>query len=193
MVRPQLDADGEARLLARFAAGDLGAARALTAALGPRILATATRMLGDRAEAEDVTQDAFLRLWQGAGEWEAGRARVSTWLTRVAMNLSIDRLRRRRGSPLDAIAEPADEAPSVAAEMQASARAEALRRALAELPDRQREAVVLRHIEGLSNPEIAEMLEIGVEAVESLTARAKRGLKALLADRKEELGLWDDN
>jgi RNA polymerase sigma-70 factor (ECF subfamily) len=59
------------------------------------------------------------------------------------------------------------------------------------LPDRQRQAVVLRHLEGLSNPEIAEVLGIGVEAVESLTARGKRALVAALSDRKEELGHGD--
>ena len=71
------------------------------------------------------------------------------------------------------------------------ARAAALQTALAALPDRQRQAVVLRHIEGLSNPEIAEVMEIGVEAVESLTARGKRALAAALADRREDLGFDD--
>ena len=176
-------------LLKRYAAGDAAAAQALTRSLAPRILGTATRILGDAAEAEDVTQEAMLRLWQSAADWETGKAKVSTWLTRVAMNLAIDRLRRRRGTPLDAIEEPADERPSAEADLQARARSEALRRAMAELPDRQREAVVLRHFEGYSNPEIAAILEIGVEAVESLTARGKRALKALLAHRKEELGI----
>jgi RNA polymerase sigma-70 factor (ECF subfamily) len=68
----------------------------------------------------------------------------------------------------------------------------ALDAALADLPGRQRQAVVLRHIEGLSNPEIADILEIGVEAVESLTARGKRALTAALAGRREELGYSDD-
>ena len=60
------------------------------------------------------------------------------------------------------------------------------------LPERQRQAVVLRHIEGLSNPEIAQVLGIGVEAVESLTARGKRALAAELAPRRSELGYDDD-
>lgn len=75
--------------------------------------------------------------------------------------------------------------------MQADRQA-ALEAALAALPDRQRQAVVLRHIEGLSNPEIAEVMDIGVEAVESLTARGKRALTALLSGRKAELGYEDD-
>jgi RNA polymerase sigma factor (sigma-70 family) len=68
----------------------------------------------------------------------------------------------------------------------------ALQAALAALPDRQRQAVVLRHIEGLSNPEIAQIMDLGVEAVESLTARGKRALAAQLAGRRDELGYTDD-
>ena len=75
-----------------------------------------------------------------------------------------------------------------AAAMQDRQRAQALEQALADLPVRQRQAVVLRHIEGLGNPEIAEIMDIGVEAVESLTARGKRRLAASLANRREELG-----
>jgi RNA polymerase sigma-70 factor (ECF subfamily) len=76
--------------------------------------------------------------------------------------------------------------------MQAQARAEALQEALMQLPDRQRQAVVLRHIEGLSNPEIAQIMDIGPRAVESLTARGKRALEAMLLGRRAELGFEDD-
>ena len=65
--------------------------------------------------------------------------------------------------------------------------------AMALLPDRQRQAVVLRHIEGLANPEIAHVMDIGVEAVESLVARGKRGLAALLSGRRAELGYDDED
>ena len=93
---------------------------------------------------------------------------------------------------LDAIPEPEDDAETPAEAMQQKSRQVALQEALNELPDRQKQAVVLRHIEGLSNPEIAEIMEIGVEAVESLTARGKRALAKLLATRKDELGYSDD-
>ncbi|MBS0125406.1 RNA polymerase sigma factor [Thetidibacter halocola] len=187
------DRDDET-LLAAYAAGDAAAARALTARLTPRVLAHAYRMLGgDRAEAEDVTQEALLRLWRAASEWRAGEAKVSTWLYRVTANLCIDRLRARRGNTdLDAIPEPEDGAPSAIDGMQAQARAEALQAALMQLPDRQRQAVVLRHIEGLSNPEIAQIMDIGPRAVESLTARGKRALEAMLLGRRAELGFEDD-
>ena len=189
------DATSEASdeaLLARYAAGDPVAARALVARLTPRVFAVARRMLGSEAEAEEVSQDALVRLWRIAPDWRAGEAQVSTWLYRVTVNLCTDRLRRRRDMPLDPEADYADDAPPVEQRLQDADRAAALERALASLPERQRQGVVLRHLEGLSNPEIAEILGLTVEAVESLTARGKRGLKAQLAAQRTELGYGDD-
>ena len=180
-------------LLVAFGNGDLQAARALTLRLTPRVVGYAARLLGgDRAEAEDVAQDAMLRLWKVAAEWRQGEAKVTTWLYRVVTNLCTDRLRKTRGVGIDSIPEPEDDAPSAADRMQDMARARALDQALQQVPDRQRQAVVLRHIEGLSNPEIAAIMDLGVEAVESLTARGKRALATQLADRRAELGYEDD-
>ena len=179
-------------LLVLYANGDRAAARALTLRLTPRVLAFAQRMLGNRAEAEDVAQEAMLRLWKVAGDWRQDRAKVSTWLYRVASNLCTDLLRRRRSVPLDGIAEPEDGHPGVVAGMIDQDRALALEAALALLPERQRQAVILRHLDGFTNPEIAAMMDIGVEAVESLTARGKRSLAAALAGRREELGYGTD-
>ena len=109
----------------------------------------------------------------------------------VPVPLHTDRLRarqRRRSEALDDVPEPADGAASAVAGMIEADRMAALDAALASLPDRQREAVVLRHIEGMSNPEIAEILQIGVEAVESLTARGKRALAAILSGQRAALG-----
>ncbi len=181
-------------LLVLYAGGDPAAARVLTARLAPIVHAHAWRLLGDAAEAEDVTQEALLRLWKIAPDWRQGEAKVTTWLYRVTANLATDRMRRRRGGnlTLDAIPEPEDDRPGAEAQMQEAARAAALREALATLPDRQRQAVVLRHIDGLANPDIAEIMSIGVEAVESLVARGKRGLAAMLTGKREELGYQDD-
>ena len=176
-------------LMVLYANGDQSAARVLTLRHAPRVLALAKRMLTDGAEAEDVTQEAMLRLWKHAGEWRQGEAKVSTWLYKVASNLCLDRLRRKKGADLDAIPEPADDRPDADQVMMQDERANALNAALAKLPERQRMAVSLRHIEGLSNPEIADVLEISVEAVESLTARAKRSLKAELESQKDQIGL----
>lgn len=178
-------------LLVLYANGDKAAARVLTMRLTPRVLGYATRILSDPAEAEDVAQDAMLRLWKIAPEWRQGEAKVSTWLYRVVANLCTDRLRRRRNVGLDTIDEPADDSPNVEDNLQNQSRAMALNAALDRLPERQKQAVVLRHLEGLTNPEIADVMKIGVEAVESLTARGKRALAADLADQRAELGYYD--
>lgn len=178
-------------LLARYAKGDNAAARELARRLLPRLMGVAQRMLSDVAEAEDVVQETMLRLWKIAPDWQEGEAQVSTWAYRVAMNLCTDRLRKRRflsDTPLDAMPDPADASQDVEDRMQEDARARALHHAIADLPERQRAAMVLRHFEGLSNPEIAAIMDIGVEAVESLTSRGRRTLKQALADRREELG-----
>ncbi len=182
----------DADLLRAYASGTQEAAAELARRLLPGALAQATRMLTDRAAAEDVAQDAMMRLWRQAPVWRAGEAQVSTWLYRVVSNLCIDQLRKRkRTTPLDAIADPADPGESAADQMQTQSRMAALSDALAQLPERQAQAVALRHLEGRSNPEIAEIMDISVRSVESLTARGKRALAAILAGRRAELG-YDD-
>lgn len=185
--------DADSALLRRYAEGDPAAARALAARLTPRVFGHALRVLGDGAEAEDVTQDALLRLWRIAPDWRPGEAQVTTWLYRVTANLCTDRLRKRRGGVrLEEVAEPADPADSAEARLQKRARHDALQDALDQLPDRQRQAVVLRHLEGLANPQIAAILDIGIEAVESLTARGKRALAKALENRRDALGYDDE-
>ena len=186
---PREEEDAEAALLERYAAGDAGAARLLTVRLAPRLFAHAHRVLGDGAEAEDVTQEAMLRLWRQAPDWRAGEAKASTWLYRVVANLCTDRLRaRRRQAPMEDAARVEDGAESAADRLQRQSRLAALRDALAGLPERQAQAVALRHLEGLGNERIAEIMDINVRAVESLTARGKRALVAALARRRDELG-----
>ncbi|MEL6463492.1 MAG: RNA polymerase sigma factor [Pseudomonadota bacterium] len=182
--------EDDAALLARYARGDAAAARALTLRLVPRVHAQAYRLLGEATEAEDVAQEAMLRLWRIAPEWRSGDAQVSTWLYRVVANLCTDRLRKRRRASvaLDDVAEPADPAQGVEARLQDDARHTALRRAIAALPERQRLALTMRHFDGASNSEIAAALGVSVEAAESLTARAKRALALALRGRVGALG-----
>jgi RNA polymerase sigma factor (sigma-70 family) len=192
----QNDTSDEA-LMVLYANGDRHAALALAQRVTPRVLGYAARMLGgDRAEAEDVAQETMLRLWRIAPSWRQGETKVTTWAYRVATNLCLDRQRSRKRKAQT----PLDDAPEVAAGGRSADgtlieadRMAALEAALAELPERQRQAVVLRHIEGLTNPEIAAVLEIGVEAVESLTARGKRALAAILSGRKADLGYEDEH
>lgn len=195
MPRDTLAPVSDEALLVLYANGDRDAARALTLRLAPRVMAYAARVLGDRAEAEDVAQEALMRLWRIAPDWRQGEAKVTTWLYRVATNLATDRLRkriRRRTEPLEDAPEPADPGAGALVGLIEADRMAALQSALNALPDRQRQAVILRHIDELANPEIAEVMQIGVEAVESLTARGKRALTAALAGQKAMLGYEDD-
>lgn len=151
----------------------------------PRLIALATRMLGDRTEAEDVAQDVFARLWKQAPRWRTGQARFDTWLHRVALNLCYDRLRARRELPIDDDADPGmanalDPAAPPDAHWESHARQQQVRHALAALPVRQREALVLCYYQELSNAEAAGLMEISVEALESLLSRARRNLRTQL-------------
>ena len=182
----------DAELLARFAQGDRAAAQVLTARLAPVVYAQAFRMLGDRAKAEDITQDSLLRLWHAAPDWQVGQAKVTTWLYRVTSNLCIDKMRKRKRQSSDAVPEMPDDGPDMERRLQDLARAQALRAALSDLPDRQKQAMVLRHLEGLPNLDVAQIMQISVEAVESLMSRGKRSLADALAPQKKALGLEDD-
>ncbi|MEL6267205.1 MAG: sigma-70 family RNA polymerase sigma factor [Pseudomonadota bacterium] len=177
----------EGALIAAFAAGDGRAAERLTAMLLPGAFRQAWRLLGDEAEAEDVAQEAMLRLWRQAPDWRPGEARASTWLYRVTRNLCIDRMRRRRATTdIDDVPEPVDPVPMVLERLAAAEESRALARAIGRLPARQRDAVLLRHFEGCSNPDIAERLDCSVEAVESLLARARRQLASRLRGAGED-------
>ena len=173
-------------LILAFADGDRQAAQQLTERLMPKIHAHAYYRLGNIADAEDVTP--FLRLWQFAPRWEQGNAHVSTWLYRVVSNLCKDRYRRPKLEDLDVAKEPTDETQSPADEIDDHYRQKALYGAMSLLPENQRLAVQFRHIDELTNPEIAEIMGLSVEAVESLTARGKRKLIEVLASYKTELG-----
>jgi RNA polymerase sigma-70 factor (ECF subfamily) len=147
----------------------------------PRLLALATRMLGDRTEAEDVAQEAFVRIWKQAPRWKEGEARFDTWLHRVALNLCYDRLRGRREDALDDLPEYADPGPGPEALVENKARQAQVQIALAGLAPRQREALVLTYYQDLPNIEAAALMNITVDALESLLARARRSLRAQLA------------
>lgn len=179
--------DGEHTLMARVAAGDQVACRLLVDRYLDRITAYARRVLGDQVEAEDVAQETFVRLWTHASRWEPRSAKVGTWLHRVAHNLCIDRFRKRREVLMDELPDRPD--PAVGAEevINQADVAKVVEAAVAALPERQRAAIILCHHQELGNIEAAQVLDVSVEALESLLTRGRRKLRETLRDRVPEL------
>lgn len=163
----------------RVAAADVQAYNELVHSHLSSIHGFAYRLLGQQQEAEEVTQETFLRAWQRANTYEP-RARVSTWLHAICHNLAIDRLRKRKEHANPELVDLAPDSAEPQHLLERKRTAESVQSALDRLAPRQREAVVLVHYQGLSNPEAAEVLGVGVEAVESLLARARRSLKKAL-------------
>ena len=138
----------------------------------------AYRLLGDEFEAEDVAQEAFMKLWSHAPDWQPGRARLSTWLCRVATNACYDRLRKRRPSLPGEGLDPADERPGQLVVLERTERWDALQAAMMELEPRQRLAMSLCYDEALPQREAAAVMEMTEKAYESLLVRARKALKA---------------
>ena len=180
-------ADDDAALIARVAARDGQAFRRLVERHLPALLGIARRMLRDDAEAEDVAQEALLRLWQLGGSLELGPGGARPWLRRVVSNLCIDRIRAgRRTDVTDEVPEQEVEADQLATLMDGDL-AGRVDQALKTLPERQRLALTLFHYEGMSQIEVGEILGVSDEAVESLLSRARRALRAMLKDDWKQL------
>ena len=171
-------------LMRRVAARDGAAFRTLVDRHGDRPHRIAWRMLGDGAEAEDVAQESLLRLWNHAADWRGDGPGVAAWLTRVATNLCLDRLRKRARISGEPVPQRADDAPLADVLVDAERDRQRVIRALDCLPDRQRAAVVLTYYEELPNAAAAESLAMNIKAFESLLLRARRSLRDML---KEEI------
>ncbi|OYX08500.1 MAG: hypothetical protein B7Z08_09365 [Sphingomonadales bacterium 32-68-7] len=164
-AQPASGADDDS-LMARVAARDAAAFGVLAERHGALPYRVAWRMIGDAAEAEDIAQEAVLRLWDRASQWRPGGSGVAAWLTRVAMNLALDRLRRRRFASDEAVPERADDAPLADAAIEAAQTERAVRAGIAALPERQRAAIVLTYYEDVPNKTAAEMLDMNLKAFE---------------------------
>jgi len=171
----------DAALVAAVARRDASAFRLLVDRHAPALHRLAYRMLGDASEAEDVTQEALLRLWDHADVWAPRGGGLPAWLRRIASNLCLDRLRRRARMSEAPPPERIDEAPPADACLDAERLSAIAQNALQALPDRQRAAVVLTYYEQLSNLAAADMLGLKLKAFESLLVRARAALRTHIA------------
>lgn len=143
-----------------------------------------TRLTGSTADADELCQETFLRVWQRAASYRPGKVRLTTWLHRVAHNLAVDELRRRRDPPgahEEAVDPVGPERLAEAAEAD-----QRLRRALDRLPATQRSALLLCQVQGLSNREAASVMGVSVRGLESLLARGRRTLREALLDTADD-------
>lgn len=170
----------EAELVRKVGEGDQSAFQAILDRQLASVSRYIARMLGDPAEAEDVTQEVFLRLWTNARKYDADTARLSTWLHNIAHNLCIDHFRKQGRIVLEEPpqTEPSGEEPE--AGFMASLVSNDIKTGMMQLPERQRSAIIMCHYQGLSNKEAAEILDVSVDALESLLARGRRSLKTIL-------------
>lgn len=165
--------DDDETLMRRIARGDEQAFRLIADRHLGRMLRLAGKMLGSAADADDVAQEALIRLWSHARSWRPDRSKLTTWLYTIVYRLCLDRLRLPASAPLDVGCEIEDPAPSA---LDGLAQASDLRRlaaALAALPDRQRAALTLFYYEELSGPEAAEIMGLRLQAFWSLLHRGR--------------------
>lgn len=176
-VEADLSVESDDALMAQVAGRSSGAFRQLAARHGRLPFQIGWRMLGDATEAEDIAQEALLRLWDHAGRWKAGGPGVAAWLKRVAMNLCLDRLRRRKFGSDEEAPERADDSPLADALLDEDRMADIIKAAMGALPDRQRAAIVLTYYEELTNMAAAQAMDMNIKAFESLLLRARAGLR----------------
>jgi len=175
------------QLMIRIGTGDKLAYRMLMGRHLNSFLAFAFRLTGDQGEAEDIMQEAFVRVWKQGHKWDTSRkARFTTWFYRVVMNLSIDLKRKRKPSiALEEALNIETNTPRQDAQLSDKQMAIRLAKALDVLPERQRIATSLCYFQGLGNKEAAEVLGISTSAIESLLVRARARMAQLLAGQKE--------
>lgn len=186
-IRPQEEGQDDNALMRLCAAGDQRAFQTLMRRHLAKTVRLAARMMGSDAHAEDVAQEAFVRVWRHAPSWEdsgTAGARFTTWLYKIVLRLCIDQKRKQRFVNIDDLPEMADDRKGAEAEMEAREKRSRVQAALQGLPERQREAIVMTFYGELSNQETADALGVSVKAVESLLVRGRRALKDGLKEEK---------
>jgi RNA polymerase sigma-70 factor (ECF subfamily) len=187
--------DPDTRLMLRVRSEEAGAFEELVELYQHRLVGVLHHLLGSAEEAEDLAQEVFLRVYRSRKKYRA-RAKFSTWLFTIANNLALNALRSRQRKPTVPLdvrdsgplgPRPAeqlvrDRASQPAQRVQQQELAGIIRRALDELNERQRMAVVLNKFEDMNYAEIAEVMGLTTKAVKSLLSRARTNLRSALKD-----------
>ncbi|PPQ33472.1 sigma-70 family RNA polymerase sigma factor [Rhodopila globiformis] len=185
MTIDERDASDE-ELIRRVAGGDRVAFSSLVERYRGPLIRLAYGIVRNRSEAEDIVQETFIRIWTRAGDWDAARGtRFAAWVSRIATNLAIDQQRRQQTDSLDDAADAVAPGPDTEAHSMASEIQHRIERALGALPERQRTAFALCQFADLSNAEAAASMGVGIGTLEQLLVRARRRLRAELADLLE--------
>lgn len=176
--------DADFQLIERVGKGDKNAFATLVQTHTQRFYAAAYRVVLNKEDAEDVVQEAFLKLWDGRAKWKAGKgAKFTTWFYRVVYNQALDHIAKKRANRQQELPEYLQSDDPAADDILWNVeQGDAMAEALAELPERQRTAMVLFYTEELSQKEVADIMGITPKAVESLTGRAKVTLKERMRD-----------
>ncbi|MBN2380175.1 RNA polymerase sigma-70 factor [candidate division WOR-3 bacterium] len=174
------------KLIADAAKGDAEAFERLVKRYQRQVLSTAYRYVGDTTTAEDLTQEVFIKVWEKAGSFK-GRSKFTTWLYRIVVNHCLNYQERRKRRKLVGLNELVpDEGPGIEEKIEKRRKAQVVREAVAELPERQRIALILSRFEGYSYAEIAKIMKVSVSSVESLIFRAKDNLRKQLTPFREK-------
>lgn len=173
------DGESDTALMLRVRDGDREAFRRLVTRHVDRIVGLARRVVGS-AEADDIAQDVFLKLWARRSQWEPRTGAFRTWLYRVALNQCIDWTRKRKTVPLDGTPEVPDHADGPMEICDAHETAARVRAAVQKIPERQRIAITLYYHEDLTAAQVATIMDLNLNAVESLLKRGRKSLRVLL-------------
>lgn len=172
-----MEGPSDEALMTQICARDQRAFRIIMARHMQRVIRVAQRVTGNAAEADDIGQEVFLRVWSRAASFNPQVAKFTTWLYRITLNLAFDRMRKPQFAPIEDAGDIRSDETGVVDQLIADQERRALADAMAQLPDRQRAAITLFHMEGLSGGESAAVLNVSEKAFESLLARARLALR----------------
>jgi len=168
----------EAHVISRMQSGDHVAYRQVLDHHLAQLMAYATRLTGSVPDAEDIVQETFVRLWANRQRYDPSKARLSTWLHRIAHNQFVESYRRARVRKPDEDEDSSTIGPDAA--LESATQGQAVSQALMQLDERQRSALVLVHYQGMPHKDVADILDISVDALESMLRRSRMKLKDIL-------------